>query len=368
MTMMTKHITPFCLRAVLALAFLSALLLGATVARAQSQPAKVATVDRPPFSFEMSGQRTGFSIELWQAVATDIGLDTTFEAADGFSAMLSAVQSNEVQAAAANISITATREQVMDFSHTIFESGLQIMVPKDSLSDTSGLLLSALLSRDLVISIGIAFLLLFGGGMLMWVFERNKQPYFDRGASEAMFPSFWWALNLVVNGGFEERVPRSFFGRIFAVILVLSSLFIVSVFVAKITAVITVDAIQGSVNSVNDLHGKRVATIENSTSARFLEDRKIDYAAYPSLDTLIDAFEGDTLDAVVFDAPVLAYYVNTTGADKAALAGAAFRRESYGFALPAGSPLLESVNQSLLRQRENGTYERLYRKYFGAID
>ncbi|KAJ57411.1 glutamine ABC transporter substrate-binding protein [Actibacterium mucosum KCTC 23349] len=342
--------------------------LFANAIAALAQSVTVATVDRPPFSFEQEGQRTGFSIELWQAVARDLGLTVTFENKGGFASMLGSVEANEVDAAAANISITATREEVLDFSHTIFESGLQIMVPKDSLSDTSGLLLSALLSRDLLISIGIAFLLLFGGGMLMWVFERNKQPYFDRGASEAMFPSFWWALNLVVNGGFEERVPRSFFGRIFAVILVLSSLFIVSVFVAKITAVITVDAIQGSVNSVNDLHGKRVATIESSTTARFLDDRNIEYASYPSLDTLIEAFESDTLDAVVFDAPILAYYVNTRGNEGAALAGATFRRESYGFALPAGSPLLESINQSLLRQRENGTYERLYRKYFGAID
>lgn len=198
-------------------------------------------------------------------------------------------------------------------------------------------------------------------------FERGKQPYFDRSASEAMFPSFWWALNLVVNGGFEERVPRSFFGRIFGVLLVLSSLFIVSIFVANITAVLTVDAIQGSVNSLNDLYGKRVATIRGSTSADYLEARDIEYDGYDNLDELLARFESGDADAVVFDAPILAYYTNGRGRDEGVMVGVPFRREAYGFALPTGSPLLEPVNRALLHLREDGTYDRIYRKYFGRV-
>jgi len=333
---------------------------------ALAQDLNVATVDRPPFSMDEDGARTGFSIELWQAVATQIKRTATFTPETKFSDMLGKVARAEADAAVANISITAEREEVLDFSHTIFESGLQIMVPATTVGNSvNGVLLSALFSRDLMIFIAIAFLMIFCGGMLMWQFERRAQPYFDRPASEAMFPSFWWALNLLVNGGFEERVPRTFFGRIFGVMLVLSSLFIVSVFVAKITAVLTVDAIQGSVNSVNDLYGKNVATIDGSTSASYLDARSLDFSVYPDLDTLITAFEAGGIDAVVFDAPILAYYTNARGKDKGQMVGSAFRREAYGFALPAGSPLLEPVNRSLLTLREDGTYDRLYRKYFG---
>jgi polar amino acid transport system substrate-binding protein len=48
------------------------------------------------------------------------------------------------------------------------------------------------------------------------------------------------------------------------------------------------------------------------------------------------------------------------------LVGSPFRRESYGFALPSDSPLVEPVNRSLLKLRENGTYDRIYRRYFGV--
>ena len=97
-------------------------------------------------------------------------------------------------------------------------------------------------------------------GMLMWVFERNRQLYFRRPLRDALFPAFWWALNLVVNGGFEERMPQSRFGRFFAVLLVVSSLFVVSVFVAQITATLTVAAISENVDSLNDLEDRRTAT------------------------------------------------------------------------------------------------------------
>ena len=72
------------------------------------------------------------------------------------------------------------------------------------------------------------------------------------------------------------------------------------------------------------------------------------------------------MDAVVFDAPILAYYVNNEGYNSAQLVGPVFLRENYGIILPPNSPLAEEINQSLLRLREDGTYGEIYRKWFGA--
>jgi polar amino acid transport system substrate-binding protein len=169
---------------------------------------------------EENGKHVGFSIDLLNAIAADIGKTVTLVRVDGFKKMLDSVQSGEVDGAIANISITSSREQVMDFTHPIFASGLQILLQNEPGSNA---ILSALFTQEIGIAILLAAGLLFGGGMLMWVFERGRQDYFNRPFSEAMFPSFWWALILVVNGGFEERVPRSVPGRFFGVILVISS-------------------------------------------------------------------------------------------------------------------------------------------------
>jgi polar amino acid transport system substrate-binding protein len=335
---------------------------------AQSSAAQVltvSTVTRPPFSMTQDGAETGFSIELLEALAHTLDWEYEINRTELFSDMLNSVVDGRADMAIANISITSAREIAMDFSQPIFESGLQIMIPAEKLRTPS--IWRALLSRDLLVALGIAFVLLIGGGMLMWVFERRAQPYFDRPARNAWFPSFWWALNLVVNGGFEERVPQTIFGRLFGVLLVLSSLFVVSVFVAKITSVMTVEAITGSVNSVNDLYGQRVGTIQGSTAAEFLQRRDIDFRGFDGLDTLLAGFEAREIDAVVFDAPILSYYANQGGKDMASMAGSVFRRENYGMIFPTGSPLVEEVNQALLALREDGTYDGIYRKWFGAL-
>lgn len=330
---------------------------------ASAQDLRVATITRPPFSMEQEGTQIGFSIDLWKALMVDMRRNTEIVRLDQFSEMLDLVENGDVDAAIANISITAKREGRFDFTHPIFESGLQIMIHSNSSSEIS--VWKALFSKDLLLAIALSFAVLFAGGMLMWRFEHGKEEYFDMPARKALFPAFWWALNLVVNGGFEERVPRSVFGRMFGVLLVVSSLFIVSLVVAKVTATLTIAGIQNSVVSINDLEGKSVGTTAGSTASAFLDSRDLRHRGFESFDALLAAFENGEVDAVVFDAPILAYYTNNEGRDTAQIVGSVFLRENYGIVLPPNSPLAEPINQSLLRLRENGTYETIYREWFG---
>ena len=252
----------------------------------------------------------------------------------------------------------------MDFSQPMFDSGIQVMVRAGS--STTSSILSALLTRDIGIAVLSAMALLFGGGMLMWVFERRAQPYFDRPLKEAPFPAFWWALNLVVNGGFEERMPQSRAGRFFAVGLVISSLFIVSIFVAQITAAMTINAISENVQDLNDLDGRKVGTIEGSTSSAFLNQRGISHVGYPDTEVLFDQFAAERIDAVVFDSPILAFYVAERANGDARLLDRVYRPENYGIAFPTDSALRERVDRVLLGLREQGVFDELTAKWFGS--
>jgi len=333
---------------------------------AQTQdPLIFATVDRPPFAMleTESGVPEGFSIDLMTAIADEIGRDLTFAPAESFGAMLDAVKSGSVDGGIANISITASREAEMDFSQPIFESGIQILMPAEV--STFGQI-GGLLTREIGTAILVALGLLFGGGMMMWVFERRHQPYFDRPAKDALFPSFWWALNLVVNGGFEERMPQSKPGRFFAVILVVASLFVVSVFVATITAAVTVEALQDNVDSINDLDRRNVGTVVGSTSADFLNQRDIRFTGYISPQKMLMDFDAGIIDSVVFDGPILAYHVSANPKSKARVIERVYRPENYGIALPTDSAMREEIDQALLTIREDGTYDALVKRWFGA--
>lgn len=329
---------------------------------AQDAPLSFATVERAPFATRVDGVSSGFSLELMHLIAEKLGREVSFEFYDSFPEMLSALEEGLHDGAIANISITADREKTFDFTQPIFEGGIGVLLLSDSGRNP---ILSAVLTRDFMIAVVAALALLFGSGMLMWAFERRVQPYFDRSARDAMFPAFWWALNLVVNGGFEERLPVSRFGRFFAVVLVVASLFIVSIFVATITAALTVEALQDTVDSINDLEGRRVATITASTSAAFLNDRDLNYIGFASPADIFAALEAGRVDAVVFDAPILSFYTNATTDPETRLLPRIYRPENYGIALPPGSVLAEQFDQTLLGLREDGTYRDLVTTWFG---
>ena len=298
------------------------------------------------------------------AAAAEIGLGVRYQRYDSFGGMLEAVQNGEADAAIANISITADRERLMDFTQPIFDGGVQVMLRAEG--GASGNILSVILTRDVALLVFSAVLLLLAGGMIMYLFERKHQPYFDHPPKQAIFPAFWWALNIVVNGGFEERMPQSRPGRAFGVVLVIGSLFIVSIFVAQITAALTVNAIHDSVENLGDLEGRAIGTIEASTTADFLNRRSISHFTYTGLDELFDAFETDEIEAVVFDGPILAYYVQTKGLGKARLIERVYRPEKYGMVFTEGNVYREAVDQAFLRLREDGTYDSLIFKWFGS--
>lgn len=347
--------------------FLSLTILQPSQALAQqktaiSEPLTVITIERQPFSILNDGKYSGFSIDLWNAVAKELGRETKFVTSPTFSGMLEAVQQGTADAAIANISITSAREEIIDFSHPIFDAGLQIMVP---VHGAAAGILSALFTWEMFGWLATGGLVLFIAATLMWFFERRSQPFFDQPYKEGIWRSFWWALNVVVNGGFEERIPSSWPGRIFAVLLVISSLFVVSIFVAKITATLTVGELRSSVQSISELHGKAVGTTAGSTSAAYLKSQSVRHRELGSINMLFQSLEDGRLNAIVHDAPILAYYAQSRGKGVVQTVGKIFHREKYGIALKQRSPLVEPINLSLLRLRENGTYQALINKWFG---
>ena len=61
---------------------------------------------------------------------------------------------------------------------------------------------------------------------------------------------------------------------------------------------------------------------------------------------------------------VLLYYASHEG--KVQVVGPIFRKENYGIVFPDKSPLRKRVNEALLKLRENGAYDQLYKKWFGG--
>lgn len=97
----------------------------------------------PPMEFEQDGEFTGFDIELMRAIAGELDLDLAV-VNSGFDPITSgtAMQSGDCDIAAASITITAEREENIDFSDPYFVADQSLLVKKDggvaTLTDLDG--------------------------------------------------------------------------------------------------------------------------------------------------------------------------------------------------------------------------------------
>jgi len=207
-----------------------------------------------PFEFKVDGKLTGFDVELWDAIAKDLGLDYKWQTMD-FNGIIPALQSRSIDAAIAGITVKSEREKVVDFSYPYYDAGLIILVQADN----------------------------------------------------------------------------------------------------------------DNISSIDDFEDKVVATKLGTTSADFLKTVPTkDVKLLPNTDNLFMELLSGGADAVFFDSPPLLYYAQNQGKGKVKTVGPLYQGQSYGIAFPQGSELREKVTITLLKFMEDGTYNELYKKWFGT--
>jgi len=84
-----------------------------------------------PFSFKNSeGVYVGFDIDMWEAIAEEAGLNYNLQPMD-FNGIIPGLQTGNIDAAVAGMSVKSKREEVIDFSLPYYKAGLVIMVRAD---------------------------------------------------------------------------------------------------------------------------------------------------------------------------------------------------------------------------------------------
>lgn len=89
---------------------------------------------------------------------------------------------------------------------------------------------------------------------------------------------------------------------------------------------------------------------------------------FESTPLALKELEGGGVDAVVADNGVVVHYVNNNAnAQFKTISDASFKAEQYGIAVKKGNAdLLEKINKGLAAIKTDGSYDRIYAKYFGA--
>jgi polar amino acid transport system substrate-binding protein len=231
----------------------------------------------------------------------------------------------------------------------MFDGGLQVMVRSDG--EAGGFSLAAV--RNVFTSgpmpglLALLALLILVPAHVVWFVERkHPESLVNRRYFPGIFTAIWWATGAAQGQQLDH--PKS----------------PIAYFTANVTTALTVQQLKGDINGPEDLPGKRVATVTGSTAAAYLRAQGMATVERPSIADAFDVLIQKQADAVVFDSPVLLYFAANEGRGKVSIVGPVFRREAYGILFERGSPLRKPINEALLKLREDGTYDALYRKWF----
>lgn len=124
------------------------------------------------------------------------------------------------------------------------------------------------------------------------------------------------------------------------------------------------------VKKFEDLQGKTIAVQLGTTGALYGEKLKEKGAVVKTFNTSDLAcmeLKNKGADAVISDLPVLQYFLKNGGSDYAKLAGEPLTAEDYGIVISKKKPeLAKEVDKALDALKKNGTYDKLYEKWFGS--
>ena len=138
-------------------------------------------------------------------------------------------------------------------------------------------------------------------------------------------------------------------------------------FVSGLSVVVNKD--NTSINSVNDLNGKKVSIKKGTAGAKYAEDNEAKYGLklnyFDDSPSMFQAVENKNVDFLLEDYPVIAYKIKADNGAKLKIVGDKLDTVDYGFAVKKGqnADLLRKFNEGLKKIKENGKYDEIVGQY-----
>ncbi len=131
--------------------------------------------------------------------------------------------------------------------------------------------------------------------------------------------------------------------------------------------IIMVNKDNNDIKSLKDLEGKRIACQIGTTGEK--KSRSIPGAQVTAFNTQSEAsleLKNGGADAVINDAPVVAYYLQQGGSESAKTVGEKMEAEDYGIAVKKdNAKLAAEINKAMAELKKNGEFDKIYKTWFG---
>ena len=329
----------------------------------------VAARTLPPFVIYENHAYSGFEVELVRLLGANLGMDVEIHAVDTVAKQIDDITRGAARLGLGGVAITESREEVVDFSLPVLDSGLTILITAEDSRGVDDRIVSffdAVVSSDLpwlLVVFGVAVLV---AAHMIWWLERHHNPDFAVPYRRGIWDSFYWSVVTMSTVGYGDKVARGTRGRMLALLWIGLGTLVFASFTAAIASSLAVSELRSGISGPSDLPGRRVATVAHSAAETYLPTIGVGPVLVDRIDEAY-LLLGDEVDAVVFDAPVLQFHAAREGAGEVATVDTDFQRVQYGLMLSEDdAELRERINIALLNLIESGVYGRLHDGWFGA--
>jgi len=325
---------------------------------------KIAVYDSPPFGMkDNSGAITGLSVECWEKVAENLNLTYEYFLTD-MDDLLEGVQTNRYDLAIGAITITPHREEIVDFTHPVNQSGTGIAVSTRSDKHPFWSLWKLVFINLAELLVGLIFLITIFG-LLVWMAERkiNQSEYHRK--IKGLGDGLWWAAVTMTTVGYGDKAPRTTIGRLLAIIWMFTSIILVSLFTASTSSILTSGKIESTIQKSDQLRDVRVGAAVHSSGEEYLIRHNIFYFSYTCIEDALDALVNGEIDAVVSNVPVIKYLKQKTYKKKIRIIPNLLAENYMGMAIQQSSPYFEPINHEILVVTSDKYWNNTIAKYLG---
>ena len=324
----------------------------------------------PPFVIYANGAYSGFEVELVRLVAAKLGMSVEIYAVDTVAKQIDDINRGVAQVGLGGVAITESREEIVDFSLPVLDSGLTILAPNQSsrrVVDRIGTFFRAIASSDLpwlLVVVGMAVLI---AAHLIWWLERQHNPDFAIPYRRGIWDSFYWSVVTMSTVGYGDKVARGTRGRALALVWIALGTLVFASFTAAIASSLAVSELRSEISGPSDLRGRRVATVTRSAGETYLPSIGVGPVLVDDIEDAYPLLAEGQVDAIVFDAPVLQFHAAREGGGEVVTVGSDFQRVQYGLMISEDdTELQETLDLALLDLIETGIYQQLHDAWFGA--
>ena len=315
----------------------------------------------PPFAFKDSkGEWVGITVDLWKEIQGE--WDAQFQPREmTLDKLLTAIEIGDIVTGLGAISITHSREEKIDFRLPYFETGIALATRANDKNTTWGYMDT--LSK-IIKSLIPWVVLLLAVGILIWVIEKKiNEDQFHRPMGEGIGSGIWWACVTMTTVGYGDKTPKSFLGRIIAVLWMFSGIILISSLTATITTSMTLDSLKNQINSLDDLKKQRTGVVESTAAEDFLQDEGVNHINFSTLDNGLLALSNGTVDVLVHDEPILKHVISRNYSASLQVLDIILDKQLYAFPAKDNSQIIESLNLGIIKAIELGKLDSLIQRY-----